>query len=476
MGRANVPILTVVCKLFLMSTPPIKPIAPPPPASQAGGSGVRDPQITVIPESYYGVALHLQPPFSTDEDEATKPADRLPSPVAPVVATAPAPLQPPPVEHHSRFWMIGLAVFVVLAAGGAWVAWNRDLLFGKTPAAPIVVETPVAPNAPTDLTGVSSAPGTVRLNWQDRSQTEAGFRVERKAALDLGFSALQTLPANSVTFLDPTAPPGTSSTYRVIAFNPGGDSTSTNTVLVGVMAAPEALPPAPVLPPDGLDLDSDGLTNTEEGVYGSNPQLPDSDADGYLDGNEVFNLYAPTVKAPASLLTSAMMQVVSSTVGWQTIAPKNWTVTPDAASSDVRIQSATGELFLLRMEANPNKQEIHAWLAEQKRVRADQVTELMSNKYGVRFYLGPDRLTGYVPWGDRVLTVTYQLGAQSFVNYRTTFGMILNALRLSESPKVPDLSQAVSIPPAFQITPTVSSTAPITGAATTTRTSTSTSP
>lgn len=439
-----------------MATPPLKPSAPPPPVSPAAGSGVREPQITVIPDSYYGVALNLKPPFATDEEgKSTVPETPVvPKPLPP----APAVLPPLPAEHHSRLWLIVLIVFVLLAAGGVWAAWNRENLFGKKPVVPVAVEVPVAPNAPTDLTAVSTAAGTVRLNWQDHSQTEAGFRVERKTALDLSYSALQTLPAGSQSFLDPTAPPGSSSTYRIIAFNPGGDSTPSNEVAVSVVALPPPLPPAPTLPPDGLDSDSDGLTDTEEGVYASNAQLPDTDADGYLDGNEVFNLYTPTVRAPASLLTLPTMQTVSSTVGWQTLLPKTWTIETIASSSDVRAKTITGETFVFRTEANASKQPIRDWLLTQKNVRADQVIELMSNKYKVPFYLGPDRLTAYIPWEDRVLIVAYQLGPQTFVNYRTSFGLVLNALRLTGSPKVPDLSAPITIPPAFQLTPTTSTT------------------
>lgn len=51
-----------------------------------------------------------------------------------------------------------------------------------------------------------------------------------------------------------------------------------------------------VLTPDGaaaLDADHDGLTNTLERVYGSDPARSDTDGDGYDDGAEVENGYSP---------------------------------------------------------------------------------------------------------------------------------------------------------------------------------------
>ncbi len=433
-------------------SPPANPVAPPSPGA-APASGGRESKIVVIPDPYYGVAVNMQPPFVTDEDPAASAPPAAPAAPVPLPPPTPAPVVPPPpaVVHHSRLWLVGLVFLVLLLAGGGWVVWNREALFGPN-AAPIAVpETPVAPNAPMALTAVSPAPASVRLEWEDRSETEDGFRIERKTGAEVSYVAIQTLPANSRTFLDPTAPAGARVSYQVVAFNPGGDSTPAGPIEVDVTPLPPVAPPAPTLPPDGLDLDSDGLTDTEEALYGSNSQLPDTDADGYLDGNEVFNLYAPTLKAPAALLPLAMMQTASSTVGWQTLIPRAWVVEPVAGTSDVRFQVPSGELFVLRVENNPEKQDVGTWLSVQKGFRADQVTELSSNKYRVPFFLGPDRLTAYFPWEDKVLAVSYQLGTQTFVNYRTSFGLLLNALRFAGSPRLPDLSQPQPIPAAFQM-------------------------
>lgn len=432
-------------------SPPVKPDAPPSPGS-APASEARENKIVVIPESYYGVALKMQPPFASDEAQiGGAPVPPTPPAAPPPPTPAPAVPAPPPVAHHSRLWLVGLVVLVLLLAGGGWVAWNRDALFGPKVVPIIVPEKPVVPNAPTGLTAVSPAVASVRLDWQDRSETEDGFRIERKTAAEINYLPIQTLPANSLTFLDPTAPAGMRVSYQVIAFNPGGDSLPAGPTEVEVTPLPPPAPVAPTLPPDGLDLDSDGLTDTEEGTYGSNAQLPDTDSDGYLDGNEVFNLYAPTIKAPATLPGLAMMQTVSSTVGWQSLVPRVWTVEFVAGTNDARIQVPSGELFVLRVENNPSRQDLRTWLSAQKGLRADQITELSSNKYRLPFFLGPDRLTAYFPWEDKVLAVSYQLGTQTFVNYRTTFGLILNGIRFQGSPKAPDLGQPTPIPPAFQM-------------------------
>ncbi len=46
------------------------------------------------------------------------------------------------------------------------------------------------------------------------------------------------------------------------------------------------------------DLDHDGLNGWEENIHGTNPENPDTDGDGYLDGEEVIAGYDPTIPAP----------------------------------------------------------------------------------------------------------------------------------------------------------------------------------
>ncbi|MFH1564273.1 MAG: hypothetical protein ABIC82_00250, partial [bacterium] len=42
-----------------------------------------------------------------------------------------------------------------------------------------------------------------------------------------------------------------------------------------------------------LDPDNDGLTNSQEKIYKTDPNVPDTDKDGYKDGDEVKNGFNP---------------------------------------------------------------------------------------------------------------------------------------------------------------------------------------
>lgn len=56
--------------------------------------------------------------------------------------------------------------------------------------------------------------------------------------------------------------------------------------------------------PKAIDSDSDGLDDTTEvQVYNTDPNNPDTDEDGYLDGNEVRYSFNPNVSAPGDRLS-----------------------------------------------------------------------------------------------------------------------------------------------------------------------------
>jgi|GEM_PF-448032 len=82
-------------------------------------------------------------------------------------------------------------------------------------------------NAPTNLT--SSANETViTLTWQDHSNVEQGFKIERKAGSSGTYSQIGTTNANVVSYMDNTGIPGTTYYYQVRAYNSQGNSNYSN--------------------------------------------------------------------------------------------------------------------------------------------------------------------------------------------------------------------------------------------------------
>ncbi len=81
------------------------------------------------------------------------------------------------------------------------------------------------------MTGVHA--GQLSLTWQDNSDNEDGFEIER-ARLGEGFGLLTTVGADAEAYMDASIVPGREYEYRVRAFNAFGYSGYTN-VSVGMM-------------------------------------------------------------------------------------------------------------------------------------------------------------------------------------------------------------------------------------------------
>ncbi len=75
----------------------------------------------------------------------------------------------------------------------------------------------------------------------------------------------------------------------------------------------------PIASQPDADADNDGLKNWEEEIYKTDARNPDSDGDGYLDGEEVASGYDPTIAAPNDALEG-------TDTGAPRQAPKNLTM------------------------------------------------------------------------------------------------------------------------------------------------------
>jgi hypothetical protein len=82
----------------------------------------------------------------------------------------------------------------------------------------------VAPASPTNLTG-TLVNNLVRLNWNDISNNESGFKIERKL-LNGNFSVIGTVSANTTTYDDNSISTGQTYIYRVYSYNSAGNSAS----------------------------------------------------------------------------------------------------------------------------------------------------------------------------------------------------------------------------------------------------------
>jgi hypothetical protein len=123
------------------------------------------------------------------------------------------------------------------------VAFNAN--GNSLPSNAVIVITPVAISAPTNLAAapsvLSDQPPTVTLNWTDTSTNEGGFAIERAVGAG-AFAEIARVGANVTTFLDTTVAPKTTYNYRVRAFLGTAFSAYSNTATA---TTPGEIPEAP---------------------------------------------------------------------------------------------------------------------------------------------------------------------------------------------------------------------------------------
>jgi fibronectin type III domain protein/List-Bact-rpt repeat protein len=99
----------------------------------------------------------------------------------------------------------------------------------------------IAPAAPTWLRVATVSATQLQLTWQDNSNNETGFKVERKQGCCGPWTPLADAPANATgtaIYQSTGLQCGTTYAYRVWAFNAGGESAKTNEAAQATAACP----------------------------------------------------------------------------------------------------------------------------------------------------------------------------------------------------------------------------------------------
>jgi hypothetical protein len=174
--------------------------------------------------------------------------------------------------------------------------------------------------------------------------------------------------------------------------------------------------PAKLVP--GQDADSDGLTNVEERlIYNTDMSLPDTDRDGFLDGNEVFHGYAPNGLSPSTLQETDLVKAVE----WQGISllvPKAWEA-KEGEEETLEILASTGEAFRLQILEKTFDE-----------LEGEDGTSAFMTKKRYRAFLSEDQQKATVETSVAVYEIFYEVGVKGTLDYVQTFYMMLNSLHV----------------------------------------------
>lgn len=183
----------------------------------------------------------------------------------------------------------------------------------------------------------------------------------------------------------------------------------------------------------GVDADSDGLTDIEEALYGTDSRIPDTDQDGFLDGNEVYHLYNPGGTAPVTLLESGLVKnYQNADFDYQIYYPAVWNANVEKGADTVLLSAASGEFLQVLAQDNPQDLSLEDWyLAQAPGVNAEEL-KTFTNKAGLVGLQSPDRLTAYFKKDSRIFVISLNLGAKTVIEFRRTYEMMLNSFKFGQ--------------------------------------------
>ena len=137
----------------------------------------------------------------------------------------------PPTNKLLLTSSVSIASFGVDINNELYVVGYNGIIYRFTPTASII--------APTNLRYTVNSPNSITLNWNDNSNNENGFRIERKVGSE-NFVLLESVDENIITFTDNSVVDTQMYSYRVYAYNSTASSGFSNTTSV-VTAIPVEL-------------------------------------------------------------------------------------------------------------------------------------------------------------------------------------------------------------------------------------------
>ncbi|MCG8308952.1 MAG: gliding motility-associated C-terminal domain-containing protein [Cytophagales bacterium] len=200
------------------------------------------------------------------------------------------------------------------------------------------------PEAPTDLSAVSSAGDEIFLTWEDNSSVEKGFQLERSID-NLTFEKIADFNTNEKSFYDSGLNQGTTYYYRIRSYNSFGTSDFAATVEVTTLDYSGAL----------MDITDDGGTLTvskeNDNENENSPKFIDNDVHTkFLVGNTatLWTQYESRSAFSTHLITKYSITSANDAPGRD---PRNWTFEGSNDGSNwVTLDTRTNEDFPSRFQ------------------------------------------------------------------------------------------------------------------------------
>lgn len=185
-----------------------------------------------------------------------------------------------------------------------------------------------------------------------------------------------------------------------------------------------------------VDTDNDNLTDLEENLVGTSLTNPDTDGDGFKDGDEIDSGYSPVVKGggvAAKLENAGFLKLFSTDFvddNFSTLIPKKWQVSTFKSTKQVIITADTGEVIKISIKDNTERKSAMDWYMRNN--AGVSAISLKQIEYGdFSGIMSPDGTSAYMSdsMKTKLYVFEYIMDNGSQMRYPNTFRMIIKRFK-----------------------------------------------
>jgi len=180
---------------------------------------------------------------------------------------------------------------------------------------------------------------------------------------------------------------------------------------------------------EATDTDTDGLSDIEEALLGSDPIKMDTDGDGYSDFQELDKMYDPIGKGSLSS-NKAITSYSNPTHNYSFIYPLAWTASNFDKDDSIIFKIDGLQFVQITVQPNTDNQVIEDWYKKQFGVDVIDESQRVTDKKDWSGVVSKDGLNYFLTKEgvDGIYVLSYNLGISNALNYKKLFEMMVNSL------------------------------------------------